>query len=77
MGGALPHQPLADKMPYSRNIWKHLLNCGSLLSDDSSSCYIDIKLTGIHMVEGENPTLETCPLTAIYTPWHTYAHTNK
>ena len=46
--GALRHQSLIKKMPYSfgysPTLWRHFLNWGSLLSDDSRLCQTGIKL---------------------------------
>lgn len=43
MGWALSHWSLIQKMPYSWISWRHFLNWGSFLSDDSSLCEIDTK----------------------------------
>jgi hypothetical protein len=49
MGWPLPCQLLIRKMlfkpAYSLILWRHFLNCGSFLSDDFSSCQVDIKLS--------------------------------
>jgi hypothetical protein len=47
MGWALPHWSLIKKMPYSLILWRCILNWGSLLSDDSRLCEVDIKLAGM------------------------------
>ena len=44
MGWALLHQSLVKKMPYIQILWRHFLSVGSLFSDDSSLCQVDIKL---------------------------------
>jgi len=43
VGGVLPHWSLIEKMPYSWISWRHFLNWGSFLSDDSSLCQVDTK----------------------------------
>ena len=40
----LPHQSLIKKISYRQILWRYFLNWGSLLSDDSSLCHVDIKL---------------------------------
>lgn len=49
MGWAFPHQSLIKTILYkfacSIVLWKHFLNWGSLLLDDSSLCQVNIKLT--------------------------------
>ena len=49
MRWAWPHQSLIKKIPYKLAytpiLWRHSLNGGSLLSDNSSLCQADIKLT--------------------------------
>ena len=44
MSWALLYQSLIQKIPNSQVLWRHFLNSGSPLSDDSSICQVDIKL---------------------------------
>ena len=54
MGLALSQPPLIKTTPYrftfSWILWKHFLNWGSLLSDDSSLCQVDIKVASTNVV---------------------------
>ena len=48
MDWALTHQSLIKKRPYSQILWRHFLNCGILLWDNSSLCQADTTL--VHKV---------------------------
>jgi len=41
MGWTLPHWSLIKKMPYSWISWRHFLNWGSFLCDNSRLCQVD------------------------------------
>ena len=47
---ALPHWSLNEKMPYSWISWRHFLNWGSVLSDDSNLCQVDTQNQPAHWV---------------------------
>jgi hypothetical protein len=49
MSWALPHWSLIEKMPYSWISWRHFLNWGFFLPDDSHLCHVD---TQNYPVEG-------------------------
>jgi hypothetical protein len=40
LGWSLSYWSLIEKMPYNWNSWRHFLNWGSFLSDDSSLCQV-------------------------------------
>lgn len=64
MDWAISHQSLIKKMPYSRILWRHFLNCGSPLSGNSSSCQVERKrLASMHLLLPPDCWLYKCALT--------------